>query len=77
MNDLDPLSFINDIQIGSNSIVNDNWKLPQSVRLGLTSIISSNKPTTSTADFVIVTVIPYTGAYRASKKLCGDYTKWV
>lgn len=62
-----PLVFLKSIQIGSNSIANPNWRLPQSVTMGLTGMIgssSSNSSSTSspqTADFVIVSVIPLTG----------------
>ena len=65
MNNLNPLSFITKLQIGSSStIANANWALPQTVRMGLTSMMGStedNLSTPSTADFIIVSVIPYTG----------------
>jgi hypothetical protein len=61
VNNLNPLSFLSDLQIGSSSVVNTNWKLAQTVRMGLSGIINSNKSTASTADFTIVTVIPFTG----------------
>jgi hypothetical protein len=64
-NNVNPLSFLSDLQIGSSStIANADWKLPQIVRMGLTGMMgnnNNNKPTASTADFIIVTVIPYTG----------------
>jgi hypothetical protein len=63
-NNVNPLSFLSDLQIGSSStIANTDWKLPQIVRMGLTGMMgnNNNKPTASTADFIIVTVIPYTG----------------
>jgi hypothetical protein len=64
-NNVNPLSFLTGIQIGSSStIANADWKLPQIVRMGLTSMMGStnnNAPTASTADFIIVSVIPYTG----------------
>jgi len=53
-----------DLQIGSSStIANADWKLLQIVRMGLTGMMgnNNNKPTASTADFITVTVIPYTG----------------
>jgi hypothetical protein len=62
-----PLAFLKNIQIGSSNIVNANWRLPQSVTMGLVGLFgSSNKLTSSptspqTADFIIVSVIPYTG----------------
>jgi hypothetical protein len=66
MNNINPLSFITKLQIGSSStMANADWVLPQTVRMGLTSMMGStenNMPTVpSTADFIIVSVIPYTG----------------
>jgi hypothetical protein len=53
------LDFLKNIQIGSSSIINPDWRLPQTATMGL--IGGSGTSTTSSADFVIVTVIPYTG----------------
>jgi hypothetical protein len=66
MNNINPLSFITKLQIGSSStMANADWALPQTVRMGLTSMMGSsienNMSTPSTADFIIVSVIPYTG----------------
>ena len=65
MNNINPLSFITKLQIGSSStMANADWALPQTVRMGLTGMMGNNEnnmPTTSTADFIIVSVIPYTG----------------
>ena len=66
MNNINLLSFITKLQIGSSStMANADWALPQTVRMGLTSMMGSNEnnnmPTPSTADFIIVSVIPYTG----------------
>ena len=65
MNNINPLSFITKLQIGSSStMANADWALPQTVRMGLTGMIGNNEnnnPTPSTADFIIVSVIPYTG----------------
>ena len=65
MNNINPLSFITKLQIGSSStMANANWALPQTVRMGLTGMMGStenNMRTPSTADFIIVSVIPYTG----------------
>ena len=65
MNNINPLSFISKLQIGSSSTMdNANWALPQTVRMGLTSMMGStenNISTPSTADFIIISVIPYTG----------------
>jgi len=62
---VNPLSFLTDLQIGSSStIANADWKLPQIVRMGLTGVTggsNNNTSTTSTADFIVASVIPYTG----------------
>jgi hypothetical protein len=65
-NNVNPLSFLTGLQIGSSStIANADWKIPQTVRMGLTGMMdgtNTNKPSTaSTADFIIISVIPYTG----------------
>jgi hypothetical protein len=64
-NNVNPLSFLTDLQIGSSSTsANADWKVPQIVRMGLTGMMggtNNNRSTASTADFIIVTVIPYTG----------------
>jgi hypothetical protein len=69
-NNVNPLSFLTGLQIGSSSTVaNADWRLPQIVRMGLTGMMGStnnnnnnNKMSTaSTADFIIISVIPYTG----------------
>jgi hypothetical protein len=53
------LDFLKNIQIGSSSIINADWRLSQTTTMGL---IGANGTTTpSSADFVIITVIPYTG----------------
>jgi hypothetical protein len=65
MNNINPLSFITKLQIGSSStMANADWALPQTVRMGLTGMMGNNEnnnPTPSTADFIMVSVIPYTG----------------
>ena len=64
-NKVNPLSLLTALQIGSSSTAaNANWNLPQVVRMGLTGMLGTTNTkdsTASTADFVIVTVIPYTG----------------
>jgi hypothetical protein len=55
-----PFAFPKTIQIGSSSIANPNWKLPQSVTMGLVGMIGSSN-SLQTADFIIVSVIPFTG----------------
>jgi len=54
------LGFLRNIQIGSSSIVNADWRLPQTTTMGLIGG-SSTSTASSSADFVIITVIPYTG----------------
>ncbi|MRN39842.1 MAG: hypothetical protein FIO02_02205 [Nitrosopumilales archaeon] len=54
------LGFLKNIQIGSSSIVNADWRLPQTRTMGLIGG-SSTSTASSSADFVIITVIPYTG----------------
>jgi hypothetical protein len=66
-NNVNPLSFLAGLQIGSSSTVaNADWKLPQIVRMGLTGMMGNTNnnnrtSTASTADFIIISVIPYTG----------------
>lgn len=68
MNNFDPLVFLKNIQIGSSDIVNANWRLPQSVAMGLVGSGGNDKPTfPQTADFIIVTVIPFTGKSSPAK----------
>lgn len=67
-----PLAFLKDIQIGSGNVVNANWLLPQSVTMGLVGMgSSSNKISSSlspqTADFIIVSVIPFTAKSSPAK----------
>jgi len=59
-NPLKALAFLKNIQIGSSSILNADWKLPQSTTMGLIGA-SNGSSSNSTADFVIVTVVPFTG----------------
>ena len=54
------LGFLSNIQIGSSSIVNADWRLPQTTTMGFIGG-SSTSTASSSADFVIITVIPYTG----------------
>jgi hypothetical protein len=66
-----PLAFLKNIQIGSGSIVNANWMLPQSVTMRLVGMVgNSNKLPSSlspqTADFIIVSVIPFTAKSSAA-----------
>lgn len=68
MNNFNPLVFLKNIQIGSSDIVNANWRLPQSVAMGLVGSGSNDKPSSpQTADFIIVTVIPFTGKSSPAK----------
>jgi hypothetical protein len=67
-----PLAFLKNIQIGSSDIVNANWMLPQTVTMGLVGMSSSSNKLSSplspqTADFIIVSVIPFTGKSGPAK----------
>jgi hypothetical protein len=72
-----PLAFLRNIQIGSSNIVNANWNLPQSVTMGLVGMVSTNNsnnklsssspPNSQTADFIVVSVIPFTGKSISGK----------
>jgi hypothetical protein len=53
------LEFLKNIQIGSSSIINADWRLSQTTTMGLIGANGTSIP--SSADFVIITVIPYTG----------------
>ncbi|PWU79307.1 MAG: hypothetical protein DLM72_18125 [Candidatus Nitrosopolaris wilkensis] len=52
--------YITSYYIGSSIIVNADWRLPQATTMGLIGG-SSTSTASSSADFVIITVIPYTG----------------
>jgi len=61
-----PMSFLENLQMGSTSLVNPNWKLPQTITMGLignplSSGSSSSAALPSAAEFIIAIVIPYTG----------------
>jgi hypothetical protein len=58
-NPLKALALLKNIQIGSSRILNADWRLPQTTTMGL--IGASNGSSNSTADFVVVTVVPFTG----------------
>jgi hypothetical protein len=61
-----PMSFLENLQMGSTSLVNPNWKVPQTVTMGLIgNPLSSGSPSSAglppAAEFIIAVVIPYTG----------------
>lgn len=61
-----PFSLLNNLQIGSTSITNADWSVPQTVTMNLVGGNSSQEQqpysnNTSAADFLLVSVIPYTG----------------
>jgi hypothetical protein len=65
-----PFLLLSRLQIGSSTLVNVDWSEPQTVTMELTGIDKTNQEkveeqinsTTATrADFVLVSVIPYTG----------------
>lgn len=56
--DFNPLNFLKNIQIGSTSLVNPDWKIPHIVRMGF---FGNRALTTPIADLVLIEVIPYIG----------------
>jgi hypothetical protein len=63
-----PFSLLSSLQMGSSSITNTDWSIPQTVTMDLVGGgISSQAPSQSysnntlAADFLLVSVIPYTG----------------
>ncbi|CAN5399843.1 hypothetical protein BH18THE2_BH18THE2_26720 [soil metagenome] len=62
-----PFSLLSDLQIGSSSITNADWSVPQTVTMDLVGGNNNQEQkqsysnNTSAADFVLVSVIPYTG----------------
>jgi len=54
-----PFASPKSIQIGSSNIAKPNWRLPQSVTMGLVGMIGSSN-SLQTADLV-VSVVPFTG----------------
>lgn len=61
-----PFSLLSNLQIGSTSITNADWSVPQTVTINLVGGNSSQEQqpysnNTSAADFLLVSVIPYTG----------------
>jgi hypothetical protein len=62
-----PFSLLSSIQIGSSSLTNANWSVPQTVTMDLVGgnnnqeQIQSYSNKTTTADLLFVSVIPYTG----------------
>jgi hypothetical protein len=55
-----PFASPKSIQIGSSNIAKPNWRLPQSVTMGLVGMIGSSN-SLQTADFIVVSVVPFTG----------------
>jgi len=61
-----PMSFLENLQMGSTSLVNPNWKVPQTITMGLIGNPLSSGSLSSAAlppaaEFIIAVVIPYTG----------------
>jgi hypothetical protein len=61
-----PMSFLENLQMGSTSLVNPNLKVPQTITMGLTgnplfSGSSSSAALPPAAEFIVAVVIPYTG----------------
>jgi hypothetical protein len=58
------LSFLKNMQIGSSSLVNADWKVPHIMRMGL---FGNKTIITPVADLVLVEVVPYTGESGATQ----------
>lgn len=63
-----PFSILSSMQIGSNTITNVDWSVPQTVTMDLVGggnisqdFGQSYSNNTSAADLLLVSVIPYTG----------------
>ena len=63
-----PFSILGSMQIGSSSITNVDWSEPQIVTMSLVGgrnigqdVGQPHSNNTSAADFLIVSVVPYTG----------------
>jgi hypothetical protein len=54
------LSLLKNIQIGTASIVNANWTLPQTVSMGFLGL-GNRIAASATSDFVLVVVVPFQG----------------
>jgi hypothetical protein len=66
-----PFSLLSSLQLGSSSIINTDWSMPQTVTMnlvggGISSQDPSRPPSNNTlaADILLVSVIPYTGVER-------------
>ena len=70
-NMFNPLSMLKNMQLGSSSLVNANWNFPQTVTMELTGLDSRSTSSSSlhaeSADFIVATVIPYTGTSSPNK----------
>jgi hypothetical protein len=72
LNGLNPFSILTDLQLGSSSVTNVDWSVPKTITMDLVGGGNNNNNTrelkqtysnnTSTADLVLVSVIPYTGS---------------
>ena len=67
-----PFSLLSSIQIGSSSLTNADWSVPQTVTMDLVGgniqeqQQSYSNNTSAAADFLFVSVIPYTGSSNNS-----------
>ena len=66
-----PFSLLSSLQMGSSSIINTDWSMPQTVTMnlvggGISSQDPSRSPSNNTlaADILLVSVVPYTGVER-------------
>ena len=67
-----PFSLLSSMQIGSSSLTNADWSVPQTVTMDLVGgniqeqQQSYSNNTSAAADFLFVSVIPYTGSSNNS-----------
>ena len=55
------LELLRNVKIGTGSVVNANWTLPQTISLQLLGIGSSRGDAFAPSDIVLVTVVPFQG----------------
>ena len=68
LDSFNPFSLLSSMQIGSSSLTNADWSVPQTVTMDLVGgniqeqQQSYSNNTSAAADFLVVSVIPYTGS---------------
>jgi hypothetical protein len=72
LDSFNPFSLLSSMQIGSSSLTNADWSVPQTVTMDLVGgniqeqQQSYSNNTSAAADFLFVSVIPYTGSSNNS-----------